>query len=92
MASASRQPPTIADRIANERRVLGGMQLSQARHSARLLRHLVVRDVGCQADLVLVDARRRRRGRRRAPPPRRLVLKRGRIVARDSDAMLPKVA
>jgi cytosine/adenosine deaminase-related metal-dependent hydrolase len=48
-------------------------------------------DVGCQADLVLVDAECAAEAVA-AHPMRRLVLKRGRIVARDGQSMLPEVA
>jgi len=48
-------------------------------------------DVGCCADLVLVDAECAAEAVA-AHPPRRLVLKRGRIVARDGIALLPAVA
>lgn len=46
--------------------------------------------VGCVADLVLVDAECAAEAVA-AHPPRRLVLKRGRVVARDGQALLPPV-
>lgn len=45
-------------------------------------------DVGCQADLVLVEAENRAEAVAAHPRPR-LVLKRGRVVARDGRALLP---